>query len=196
MLSLSIKGLKYNKKKYLIVGLLSIVGFSFIYLILQLLGYMNNNKTNEVDDGFSSLLIVFIVVFVVCIYMSISIVLYIFYKIRKSDIYILSTIGATNKTIKKIFILELIFLNLIIIIGSSIVGAIIMNIFKNKYESQYTFDLRMFLVFFILSIILFMTTGMIQINKIFKELNIENKTKPKKIGNQNLYQLKIIRRVF
>lgn len=180
MLSLAIKGLKYNKKKYSIVALLSIIGFSFIYFILQLLGYMNSNKADDVDDGFISLLIIFIVVFVVCIYMSISVVLYILYKMRKSEIYTLSTIGASNKTIKRIFRLELIFLNLITIIGSSIVGAIIINIFTDKYESQYTFDLQMFLVFFILSTALFMTTGMIQINKIFKELNIVKKRRRKR----------------
>lgn len=174
---LGIERLKYNKKKYSILACLSIVGFSFVYFILQLFGFMMNNKSDNIDDGFLSLLMIFIVIFIICIYMSISAVMYIFYKMSKNEIHILNTIGARAKTIKKIFMEELLILSIIITLSSSIIGTIIINVFASYYESGYKFSLPMFLVFLLLSNSIFISIGVIQIRKIFGELKIIQKNK-------------------
>lgn len=184
MLALALKELNHNAKKYRIISNFGTLGFSLLYFILQLISCMKNNISSRLDYELVFLLETFVFVVMVCICLSIRSVFYMIYKERKNEIYTLSRIGTSNKTIKRVFILELIILNLLAIIKNSIIGAIVMYVFIKAYKLKYTFDLHMFIIFLILTIVLFMSIGLKQINRTFKEVVAAEKgiyNKPKKL---------------
>lgn len=180
MISFAINSLKFNKKKYVILSLLSMVGFSFIYFILQVLGYFMEKEVKSGDNSFIILMVAFIFIFILCVYMSISIVIYIFYKMRKNEIYILKTLGTSKKKIKKIYIQELAILSLIISIFSFCVGLVLTNIFFYYYEVDISINLLMLLLFFIISNSIFIFIGSRQLKTVYKEITGKAMKKKKK----------------
>lgn len=183
MISFALNSLKFNKKKYSIVALLSTVGFSFIYFILQVLGHLMKEDISSEDNSFIVLMVAFIAVFILCVYMSISVVIYIFYKMRKNELYILKTLGASKKKIRNMYKGELIILGLIISIISFLVGLVITNTFLNYYDMKTSINLVMVALFFALSNFIFVSIGTIQFRKVFKELTPKIKKKKKKKAN-------------
>jgi ABC-type antimicrobial peptide transport system permease subunit len=183
MISFALDSLKFNKKKYSIVALLSTVGFSFIYFILQVLGHLMKEDVASDDNSFIVLMVAFVAVFIVCVYMSISVVIHIFYKMRKNELYILKTLGASKKKIRRMYKGELIILGLIISIISFFVGLVITNAFLNYYDMKTSINLEMVALFFIISNFVFVNIGSIQFKKVFKELTPKVKNKKKKKTN-------------
>ncbi|MDK2830235.1 MAG: putative transport system permease protein [Clostridium butyricum] len=171
MILYSLKSLYYNKKKYIILDILSTVAFGFVYFILQVLDYVSNKGNNEVkaDINFNVLMITFIVVFVFFAVMIITAVLNIFYKMRKNEMHILKTLGANNKTISKIFIGELSLLSLIISFTSLILGLIITHEFFNYYDVNINQEIGVMAEFLLLSYLIFLIIGILQFRKVLLE---------------------------
>lgn len=195
MLALALKELNHNEKRYRIVKNFCTLGFSLLYFILQLIGFMRNNISSELDYDLVCFLEMFVFAVMGCICFSIRSVFYMIYKERKNEIHTLSRIGTSNKTIKRTFILELIILNLLVIIENSIVGAIVMYVFIKIHKLKYIFDLHMFIIFLILTIVLFMSIGLKQINRIFKEVVAAEKgiyNKPKKLKVVSIKKLRLM----
>lgn len=180
MISFAINSLKFNKNKYSILTLLSTVGFSFIYFILQVLGYLMSGDIDSADNSFIILMVAFIVVFILCVYMSISVVIYIFYKMRKNEIYVLKTLGASKKKIKKVYRVELVILSFIISLVSFFVGLILTSTFLNYYNVDTKINMGMVLLFFIISNSIFVLIGLNQFKKVYKEITPKKRKKKRK----------------
>lgn len=154
-----LNSIAYNKKRHLLILGISIVGFSFIFLILQLL---NSLKLIAEAESDYIQMIYMIIVFFVLIGVSVIGFLNTAYKIiyqgRKLEIQNLRNIGCSKRTIKRIFLTEIIILNVMVSLCSIIVGSILSKIFTEYYHETMTMDVKFIVVFLLSTSVIFLCT--------------------------------------
>ncbi|ASA20197.1 ABC transporter permease [Paenibacillus donghaensis] len=188
MLSYSFRSLIYNRNKYILLSLLSVLAFGFIYFILAVLGLLISPSADgfaeEAQQSFLVLMIGFVVIFTLSVSMVISTVFYMFYTMRKPEMKVLRTLGASRATLNRTYLIEMSLLSLIISLISFLCGSAITAVFFTYYQESYVWDGRVVLIFFLLSNAVFLSMAYRQFTKVLREIDGVKKGRARRTKGQ------------